>query len=311
MVLWGEAWHARGVRSLPLAPALSSLALAVALSGLACFEDTPPPSGGEGTDESESTSEDEASSDEDTSAGTEVGTESTSESESEESTSEAETTEDESADTEPEPECGNGVVEDGEACDDGPEPPLAEGACKPDCSGVIETRQLLLGEVLSDGDLGNNPVATVDAACPVGFEAMFADGVARRATTTPWQSTDPIDWPVEPYTRYVNDQGEEVWVTDAVALIGIRDGGHVPITAMIADNGSCDPLCISRDMVSGLKDDGTTLTSDNCNGWSEGGIGTQGSVGDFETGEYVTGTVACNFNVDLLIDTYRPVCVEQ
>lgn len=104
----------------------STLALVLALSLTACPSDD---GGDEAADEAATESEDgsDASTDETTDDTTD-GTE-------------AETTEDETDDANP--LCGNGVIDDGEVCDDGNKetefPPYAAEDCMEDCSMVLAT----------------------------------------------------------------------------------------------------------------------------------------------------------------------------
>jgi len=85
--------------------------------------------------------------------------------------------------TEPTAECGNNVVEDGEACDDGVNAGAAPGDCAPDCSTEVLIKEIVQGDAVLDGDLaGAGPgsiIENVDATCPFGYRAMFSDGVDR------------------------------------------------------------------------------------------------------------------------------------
>lgn len=278
----------------------------------ACFNPQLPPFEAEtstgdelGTDgEGTSTTGDESS---DTQAGTESGTDGgTSTDTDTEGSGEASS---EATDTGP-AMCGNGIVEAGEACDDGRDPPLEAGACRPDCAGVIETRTIVLSSSLGSGNFGEDPVAFADSKCPAGYRAMFAFAEARRATSTPWLGDAAVDWPVAPYTRYVNDEGEELWITDAVALLAVRGGAHVDLEAAITGEG-CEPPCLDLEvMVSGLAADGTTLSEDDCQGWSAASNMSQGQVGSFVTGDYATGPVGCSFGANPLA-SHAFACVEQ
>lgn len=213
----------------------------------------------------------------------------------------------------PAAECGNGIVEGDEVCDDGPTPELAPGACIPDCSGVIETKTVARSQVVPDGSFGANPVAFADSTCEPGYKAMFAFGAQRQATTTPWASEGSIDWPVQPWTAYETNQGELVWVTDDVALIGVRDGGHQDVLANMGSGGCFGnpPICFFYSMLSGMEANGTTVQSNTCNGWVSASENNLASVGSFATGEYLTGTIECTFGGDLLLNSYAFLCVEQ
>jgi hypothetical protein len=66
---------------------------------------------------------------------------------------------------------------------------------------------------------------------------------------------------LQPYTYYYNAQSNPVWLTDHVALLGVRNGAFTelenPVRPQITDAS-----------FSGLAADWTTLGSDNCNGWT-------------------------------------------
>jgi len=165
---------------------------------------------------------------------------------------------DTSSTTGPQGVCGNGEREPGESCDE-PEAALELGACRPDCAGVIESRSIRLSNTSVLGDLGENPVATVDALCPAGHRAMFSDGKNRRATMVGNGVADPVDWVLEPYTAYLNANGALLWVTDEVPLLGVRTGSTQPLLAPIVPFEDNPPGCIT-----GMNADWTAPSSANC-----------------------------------------------
>ncbi len=169
--------------------------------------------------------------------------------------------------------CGNGEMEAGEACDD-PEASLEVGACRPDCGGLIESRTIRLSNTSALGDLGENPVATLDALCPGGYRAMFSDGENRRATTVGNGVFDPVDWVLEPYTAYLNADGALLWVTDEVALLGVRTGTAQPLLAPIVAFEDNPPGCFT-----GMNPDWTAPASANCQGWSSTSASDDHNVG--------------------------------
>jgi hypothetical protein len=118
------------------------------------------------------------------------------------------------------------VWQGGEGCDDGDGNNVLEvGACAPDCSRVIEEKVITMGVYISDGNLAPNPVASMDGQCDPGFKALFVVAGVRQATDgTPYTADDPIDWPIAPYTAYVREDGELVWITDESPLLGVRAG---------------------------------------------------------------------------------------
>jgi hypothetical protein len=193
-------------------------------------------------------------------------------------------------DGEPAAVCGNGIVEVGEACDNGDENALEPGACAPNCSTIIQTKRLQMSGEINGAAFQPNPVAYADSRCPPGYKAMFAFSNARVATTVGWQTVNSIDWPVKPFTAYYNLDDVLVWVTDEVALLAIRDGARqLPIDPFFP----CPMFCLGFKMVSGLLDDGTTSVSATCDGWTTTNQGFVYNQGSFTTLEYQTGTNGC------------------
>lgn len=137
------------------------------------------------------------------------------------------------------------------------------GACRPDCAGTVQSRTIRLSNTSVLGDLGEEPIATVDALCPVGYRAMFSDGTTRRATVAGNGVFDPLDWVLEPYTAYLNATGSVVWVTDEVALLGVRTGAAQTLLAPIVPLENNPPGCIT-----GMNADWTSPANANCLGWS-------------------------------------------
>ena len=164
--------------------------------------------------------------------------------------------------------CGDGNVGPDEACDEGEDDNLLEpGACAPDCSTVIGTREIVISDFAiaqEDGNFGPNPLATADAMCPSGYDALLAVPGERQATNTPNQADALVDWPISPYTAYVNADGEGVWITDDVPLLGVRDGVPLGLTNAVTDPaGFGGPFAVT-----GLNQDWTTNTAENCNNFS-------------------------------------------
>jgi hypothetical protein len=148
--------------------------------------------------------------------------------------------------------CGDGDVGPGEKCDEGAANGLGLLKCAPDCSRMIVKKKIVVSTVLPDGGyLGPNPVAKADSFCPQGYKALFVFGDTRRATTSANEVKNPIDWVISPYTYYYNSQSNPLWLTDSVALLGVRNG-----TFLALEN----PVSIISDVsVSGLAADWTTL----------------------------------------------------
>lgn len=168
--------------------------------------------------------------------------------------------------------CGDGDVGPGEKCDEGAQNGLGLLKCAPDCSRMIVKKQIVVTQDQSGADFQPNPVAHMDALCPLNYKALFVFGDARRATTTPNDVKNPIDWVIAPYTYYYNAQSNPIWLTDAVALLGVRDGTFVGLENPVREK-------ITSSSLTGLAADWTTLAGTNCNGWSSIGGGVDKSVG--------------------------------
>jgi len=162
--------------------------------------------------------------------------------------------------------CGDSNIGPDEFCDDGEDDNVLEvGACAPDCSTVVEEKVIRLGDSVLDGDLGNNPVATADGTCEVGYGAIFAYPGLRRATTTANSFVDPLDWVLQPWTFYVRPSGELIWATGAVPLLGVRDGATQPLENAVS---GFDAAGTSEQVLTGLEGDWTTAVSSTCDGWT-------------------------------------------
>jgi hypothetical protein len=168
--------------------------------------------------------------------------------------------------TEPPAECGNGVVEDGENCDDGVNAGADVGDCAPDCSTEVEIREIVLSSELFTGDLaGAGPgsvIENADDGCPFGYRAMFADGADRIASVTANTGDGQVDWVLRPWTAYVNEDGDLLAITDAAALLGVHDGVFANLTNAIdpGNNGGT---------WTGLNQDWTAMpANENCNNWT-------------------------------------------
>jgi hypothetical protein len=178
--------------------------------------------------------------------------------------------------------CGDAQLDPGiEACDDGEDANVLEvGACAPDCSRVIEEKIITFGDVLSDGDLGNNPVAFADSTCTAGYKAMFAYPNVREATTVGLAFVGSTDWVVQPYTAYVRESdGALIWITDDVPLLGVRGGAQVPLDAAILDP-SCGQFCVAFREITGLDTDWTSAASDTCSLWTSASAANSATTGN-------------------------------
>lgn len=109
------------------------------------------------------------------------------------------------------------------------------GACRPDCGGIIETRRIFVTKESHFGDFAHNADITIaDEICakeaaalypnmPGTFRAMLSD-VTRYAATMPFFGDCSDDWPIQPFTAYVNVEGQLVWVTGELRMLGIPPG---------------------------------------------------------------------------------------
>jgi hypothetical protein len=168
--------------------------------------------------------------------------------------------------------CGDGDVGPGEKCDEGAQNGLGLLKCAPDCSRTIVKKQIVVTQEQPGSNFEPNPVAHADSLCPQNYKALFVFGDARRATTSANEVKNPIDWVIAPYTYYYNAQSNPVWLTDAVALLGVRDGTFIGLENPVREN-------ITSNSLTGLAADWTTLGGNNCNGWSKIGGGVDKSVG--------------------------------
>ena len=177
--------------------------------------------------------------------------------------------------------CGDGQLDPGiEACDDGEANNVLEvGACAPDCSTVIEEKEIVLGEAVNDGNFGNNPVSFADSTCEPGYAAMFAYPDVREATTVAFDSVGATDWALAPYTAYVRADGTLIWITDDVPLLGVRAGAAQPLVNSVLDP-NCAPFCFANRVVTGFATDWTTKATETCNLWTSSNSGVSAAVGN-------------------------------
>ncbi len=112
----------------------------------------------------------------------------------------------------------------------------------------------------------DSAVAIADSVCETelgtGARAMFSEGTTRRATVTPLVGDGAIDWVLHPWTRYSSANGDLVWITDATPLLGVHDGAMEDLLAPIWIDPENNPA------FTGMNTNWTTLTGDDCNGWT-------------------------------------------
>jgi len=207
-----------------------------------------------------------------------------------------------SDDPAPAPVCGNGIQESGEACDRGVNNGLTAGACNPACTGIIVQKAIRLLQM--NASIPTNGIIRKpwDLFCSAVFgstyKALLVDGVTRVASQTPLLGDGQVDWVLSPYTSYANSNGTEVWVTDQVALLGVRSGTSGSLKAPL-DEGSVDA---GTDLVwVGINPDWTSSAS-NCSGWTASSA--QGTADQIGRLTFIPVAVDCSQLHSLL-------CVEQ
>lgn len=205
--------------------------------------------------------------------------------------------------------CGDGNLSPIEECDDGTDNNVLEpGACAPDCSAHIETKRIVVSafdSALESGDFGPNPAAAADAMCPSGYAALIAVPGDRQVTNTPNGADALVDWPLAPYTAYVNDDDVQVWITDDTPILAVRDGLPMDLDAPISSPDDFGGPYV----VTGLRQDWTANTGENCGNFESDSpvadlaLGTASSDAFFLEGDqFIDG---CD---DIIAQVY---CVEQ
>ena len=126
--------------------------------------------------------------------------------------------------------CGNNIIEDGEVCDKGMNPPLEPGSCLPTCDGTIPTKKIFAFGSFTGNLTGGGMLSIVDEKCKAyaaengldgTFKAMLSDNATRIAATSPFDATEAKDWVLHPYTAYLNPSLQVVWVTGPIPLLGV------------------------------------------------------------------------------------------
>lgn len=204
--------------------------------------------------------------------------------------------------------CGDGQIQDGvESCDDGDaNNELAVGACAPDCSRVIASKTITVAELsVKGGDLGEHPVKFADAHCESNALAMFVYPGGRQATTIPMHDIGAVDWVIQPFTAYENADGELLWITGPVPLLGVRYGQQHPLLAAV--ESSTNTTAQARRMITGIVDGWVTASDDTCAGWQSTAAGYEAQVGRPDQPDSLLDTgvlAACD-------EQFAVYCVEQ
>lgn len=195
--------------------------------------------------------------------------------------------------------CGDGVLDEDEVCDAGDDNGVQPGDCAPDCSAQVQERTIVVAttNVAASFASGSDTVVGVlDGACATEFGAgavaMFAHGDERRASGTAYTGDEAIDWVLDPWTRYLNDANELVWITESIALLGVDGAGdtHDLLHALwlpVENNPA----------FTGMNTDWTTLLDANCNGWTLPAGGSMAQGNPWFVGEWdflrLPGTSSC------------------
>lgn len=168
--------------------------------------------------------------------------------------------------------CGDGMRTGAEKCDPGRSTSTELGDCNPECTGFYEKKLIRPTQQTYSGNLGG-PVGA-DQICQREFggaawKALIVGG-ARRATRSPLRGDDQADWVIQKYTYYYNSSDKQIWRTDAVALLGVRDGSRLTIYN--------DAFDVTQYPWGGYDTDWTTqpeqdsATGGTCQGWTSNDV---------------------------------------
>jgi hypothetical protein len=161
--------------------------------------------------------------------------------------------------------CGDGIINGSEVCDSGGSGSTDLGACNPECTGYYEKKYGRVTANWYPTDLGG--IAGADAKCQAefgsGWKALLVGGT-RIATRTPFVG-DGQDWVIKKYTHYYNTQNQLAWRTDAIPLLGVRNGARLNLYATFFDDGGIYPWAGWDVDWTTLRDSGNKGT---CNGWT-------------------------------------------
>jgi hypothetical protein len=184
------------------------------------------------------------------------------------------------------PHCGDGKINDAsEVCDDGENNGFGTGNCNPACSGVVTEKILRTTDPLN-----TSGIEDADLICQtyVGsqYRALLVDGTNRVASKNPYRGDGQVDWVLLPYTRYLNQMGALVWVTDDVALLGVRNGRPSSLLNPIV------PVDFSVAWA-GVQQDWTT-SAETCQNWFSGQKDDEGAVFRLDLQTFEVETATCD-----------------
>lgn len=183
--------------------------------------------------------------------------------------------------------CGDGILDDDEFCDSGDDNGVEAGDCALDCSAQVQERTIVVSTTnlaASFASGSDTVVGLLDDACVAEFGAgalsMFVHGDERRATMTAYAGDGAIDWVLDPWTRYLNDADELVWITESVPLLGVDSAGD--------HHDLLHPLWVhveNNPAFTGMNIDWTTQVDADCNGWTLPAGGTLGAGNPWFVGD--------------------------
>jgi Protein of unknown function (DUF1554) len=198
------------------------------------------------------------------------------------------------------PRCGDGKVNDvSEVCDNGADNGFGTGNCNPACSGLVAEKTI---KVVTSFPVPGaiQRIEDADLVCQTyaggTYRALLVDGDVRVATKTPYKGDGQVDWVLRPYTRYLTTLGNLIWITDDVALLGVRNGQPVALLNPILPG----PIAFAW---VGFENDWTSSV-DNCLGWNSS-LGTDGgTVIRVDQTEFIVDPAQCS-------NAYPLICAER
>jgi hypothetical protein len=160
------------------------------------------------------------------------------------------------------PRCGDRMINGAEVCDNGSDNALTVGACNPACTGTVNQKTIKIFNMFGgeNGNLTNDWDPFCNTQFGPNYKALLVDGMTRIASATAYKGDGQVDWVLKPYTAYVNATLQPLWTTDAVALLGVRNGQRALLLGTFGgSNGDY--------AWAGFESDWTT-SSNNCGRWT-------------------------------------------
>lgn len=175
--------------------------------------------------------------------------------------------------------CGDGVRAGGEKCDGGSAASTELGACNPECTGFYEKKTIKPTQSGVPGNMGGP--AGGDQFCRTefgdGWKALLVGG-GRRATVTPNRGDGQTDWVISKFTHYYNAEGQLLWRTDSVPLLGVREGQRMNIYAdAFPQTGTYPWGGYASDWTAIPERNGPDVYSGTCGGWARSSMDVWGT----------------------------------